>query len=185
MQGCAHEALEWLLYHYDAHIHLPEAMLRMALHISDISNIAKSRDISQVWTERLMHEFFAQGDRERDAGRAVSPMCDRNSTDVSKSQVGFIDVIVRPSFALWFQTPGVTQDCVTMSDDVMGLLDANKRYWIEEGKKVKAPDPAADSSSKRRPSRQPQLVPLQESDTEGGTGADASAELRGVDSGGS
>ena len=170
------------------------SMLRMALHVSDISNIAKSRAISQAWTERLMSEFFAQGDREREAGRAVSPMCDRNSTDVSKSQVGFIDVIVRPSFALWFQTPGVTQACVTMSDDVMGLLDANKRYWIEEGKKGEAPK--CDQGSTRRPSRQPQLAPLQEStspdpagddfDAEGGSGgADTSTEAGGGDDDGS
>lgn len=109
--------------------------LRMALHIADISNISKEREISNAWTDRLMKEFYAQGDREREAGRAISPMCDRTSTNIPKSQVGFIDVIVRPSFELWFQMKDVTQNWTGMQDHVMGLLDANRAYWVEEGEK--------------------------------------------------
>ena len=39
-----------------------------------------------------------QGDREKQLGIACSPLCDRQTTLVEKSQIGFIDFIVEPSF---------------------------------------------------------------------------------------
>ncbi|NWR47172.1 PDE4D phosphodiesterase, partial [Regulus satrapa] len=40
------------------------------------------------WTERIMEEFFHQGDREREKGMEISPMCDKHTASVEKSQVG-------------------------------------------------------------------------------------------------
>jgi 3'5'-cyclic nucleotide phosphodiesterase len=37
-----------------------------------------------------MEEFFQQGDREREAGLDISPMCDRFNATIEKSQVAFI-----------------------------------------------------------------------------------------------
>ena len=34
-----------------------------------------------------MQEFFRQGDLERDQGMDISPMCDRQSASIEKSQV--------------------------------------------------------------------------------------------------
>jgi len=34
-----------------------------------------------------MQEFFCQGDRERDQGMDISPMCDRHTASIEKSQV--------------------------------------------------------------------------------------------------
>ena len=106
--------------------------LRMALHISDISNPTKSRELSDAWTERLMTEFFAQGDREAAAGLPLSPMCDRAATSVARSQVGFMDVIVRPSFELWFEAPQVMKDNPAMRAEVLSLLEANKQFWADK-----------------------------------------------------
>lgn len=39
-----------------------------------------------------------QGDREKQLGIACSPLCDRQTTLVEKSQIGFINFIVEPSF---------------------------------------------------------------------------------------
>jgi len=36
-----------------------------------------------------MEEFFKQGDTERDQGLDISPMCDRFTASVEKSQVSF------------------------------------------------------------------------------------------------
>lgn len=41
---------------------------------------------------------FPQGDREKELGLPCSPLCDRQTTLVEKSQIGFIDFIVEPSF---------------------------------------------------------------------------------------
>ncbi len=57
------------------------------LHCSDLSNPTKPLRIYQSWTDRVMNEFFQQGDRELLEGLEVSPMCDRHNASVEKSQV--------------------------------------------------------------------------------------------------
>ncbi|VEL33298.1 unnamed protein product [Protopolystoma xenopodis] len=44
--------------------------------------------------------YPSKGDREREMGLQISPLCDRNTVMVPKSQLGFIDFIVEPSFNL-------------------------------------------------------------------------------------
>jgi len=121
-------------------------ILRMALHISDISNPTKAREISNAWTVRLMGEFFAQGDRERAAGLPISPMCDREATSVPRSQVGFMDVIVRPSFELWFEAPAMTAANPAMRTEVLTQLEENKQYWVEQGRIEKEAAAAANAA---------------------------------------
>ena len=48
---------------------------------------------------RVLEEFFAQGDRERAAGLAVSPMMDRTATSTALSQMNFIEFIVAPLYS--------------------------------------------------------------------------------------
>ena len=50
------------------------------------------------WADRVLAEFFAQGDRERAAGQAISPMCDRGSVSRAQSQINFIEFVVMPVF---------------------------------------------------------------------------------------
>ena len=57
---------------------------------------------------RLLHEHFccgcfsvrslAQGDQERALGMPISSMMDRTKPNIARSQLGFIDFIVRPTF---------------------------------------------------------------------------------------
>ncbi|XP_033727876.1 calcium/calmodulin-dependent 3',5'-cyclic nucleotide phosphodiesterase 1A-like isoform X2 [Pecten maximus] len=74
--------------------------LSLVLHCADISHPAKDWSIHQRWTELLLEEFFRQGDREKELGLPFSPLCDRTSTLVAESQIGFIDFIVDPSFQM-------------------------------------------------------------------------------------
>jgi len=46
----------------------------------------------------LEEEFYRQGDREKAAQLPVSPLFDRAKPGVTKSQVGFFDVVVLPLF---------------------------------------------------------------------------------------
>merc|ERR1711957_713069 len=73
----------------------------MVLHASDISNPAKTFYLASQWSERCLKEFFVQGDAEKRLGLPVSPMCDRVTTNVPGSQLGFIDFIVQPTFVAW------------------------------------------------------------------------------------
>lgn len=62
--------------------------LSLVLHCCDISHPAKRWDLHRQWTERLLEEFFRQGDEERQLGIPFSPLCDRNNTLVAESQIG-------------------------------------------------------------------------------------------------
>ena len=57
------------------------------IHCSDLSNPTKSLHIYQGWVDRIIEEFFQQGDKEKELHIEVSPMCDRISANVAMSQV--------------------------------------------------------------------------------------------------
>ncbi|XP_075954073.1 dual specificity calcium/calmodulin-dependent 3',5'-cyclic nucleotide phosphodiesterase 1A-like [Anarhichas minor] len=74
--------------------------LSLLLHTADISHPAKRWDVHHRWTTSLLEEFFRQGDKESELGLPFSPLCDRKSTMVAQSQIGFIDFIVVPTFTV-------------------------------------------------------------------------------------
>jgi hypothetical protein len=80
-----------------------EDQLSVLLHAADMSSCARPWPIASRWTDRLMDEFFLQGDRERELGWEVTPMMDRQGCSVPRVQLGFIDVIARPLMTLLAQ----------------------------------------------------------------------------------
>ncbi len=62
-------------------------VLQNMVHCADLSNPTKPLDIYRQWVDRIMEEFFRQGDREREQGLDISPMCDRFNATIEKSQV--------------------------------------------------------------------------------------------------
>ncbi|XP_043931190.1 calcium/calmodulin-dependent 3',5'-cyclic nucleotide phosphodiesterase 1A isoform X2 [Protopterus annectens] len=74
--------------------------MSLMLHAADISHPAKTWKLHHRWTKALMEEFFRQGDKEAELGLPFSPLCDRTSTMVAQSQIGFIDFIVEPTFSV-------------------------------------------------------------------------------------
>lgn len=87
--------------HYNkTNVDLKFKALSFILHCCDISHPAKKWDVHHRWTMLLIEEFFRQGDLERELGLDISPLCDRNSTVIPKSQIVFIEVIVEPSLSV-------------------------------------------------------------------------------------
>ncbi|KAJ8278693.1 hypothetical protein COCON_G00057590 [Conger conger] len=80
-------------------------VLQNMVHCADLSNPTKPLEIYRQWTDRIMGEFFTQGDRERDKGMEISPMCDKHNASIEKTQVGFIDYIVHPLWETWADLP--------------------------------------------------------------------------------
>ncbi|XP_075447835.1 dual specificity calcium/calmodulin-dependent 3',5'-cyclic nucleotide phosphodiesterase 1B isoform X5 [Ascaphus truei] len=74
--------------------------LSLLLHAADISHPTKQWTVHGRWTKALMEEFFRQGDKEAELGLPFSPLCDRKSTLVAQSQIGFIEFIVDPTFSV-------------------------------------------------------------------------------------
>ena len=124
------------------------------LHCADLSNPTKPLDIYRAWTERVMNEFFLQGDREAREGLEISPMCDRHKASIEKSQVsslitplslthtrtrkifytyniltiqvGFIDFIAHPLWESWSDL--VAPD----AQDILDTLEANRNWYCEQ-----------------------------------------------------
>lgn len=77
---------------------LQQDFLNFLVHSSDVSNPAKDLAVYSIWTKLVMQEFFNQGDLEKNENLPVSYLCDRATTSVPKSQIGFINFIVDPLF---------------------------------------------------------------------------------------
>ena len=96
--------------------------MHMVFHLSDISNPAKRWDICLKWTELLYIEFFMQGDSERNVGKPISYLMDRTTVNIAKAQLGFIDVIIYPSFETLCQM-------LPPLEDLLPQIKANKDQW--------------------------------------------------------
>lgn len=75
-----------------------QTVLNMIIHSSDISNPAKPTHIQKTWVDLIFIEFFKQGDLEKSQGLPVSLLCDRSTTNIDKSQIGFMNFVVIPTF---------------------------------------------------------------------------------------
>ncbi|XP_064816381.1 3',5'-cyclic-AMP phosphodiesterase 4D-like isoform X2 [Oncorhynchus masou masou] len=98
-------------------------VLQNMVHCADLSNPTKPLQLYRQWTDRIMEEFFTQGDRERERGMEISPMCDKHNASVQKSQVGFIDYIVHPLWETWADL--VHPD----AQDILDTLEDNREWY--------------------------------------------------------
>ena len=109
------------------------------LHCADVGNPCKPWRVSKIWSDRVIEEFFLQGDREAALGMPISPNMDRSATSQCTISVGFVDYIVRPIYMLMNE---FLPRFVVFLDE----LDANRSTWeslkpIEaSGKSIKGPD---------------------------------------------
>uniref|UniRef100_A0A8C7SMQ3 Phosphodiesterase n=1 Tax=Oncorhynchus mykiss TaxID=8022 RepID=A0A8C7SMQ3_ONCMY len=103
--------------------------LSLLLHTADISHPSKPWSLHSRWTKALMDEFFRQGDREAELGLPFSPLCDRNSTLVAESQIGFIDFIVDPTFSLL--TDVAEKIVIPLVEDNPGPPDPCNRHSLD------------------------------------------------------
>uniref|UniRef100_A0A8C2HYY9 Phosphodiesterase n=1 Tax=Cyprinus carpio TaxID=7962 RepID=A0A8C2HYY9_CYPCA len=98
-------------------------VLQNMVHCADLSNPTKPLELYRQWTNRIMVEFFTQGDRERDKGIEISPMCDKHNASIEKSQVGFIDYIVHPLWETWADL--VHPD----AQEILDMLEDNREWY--------------------------------------------------------
>ncbi|XP_056270084.1 cAMP-specific 3',5'-cyclic phosphodiesterase 4C isoform X2 [Pseudoliparis swirei] len=98
-------------------------VLQNMIHCADLSNPTKPLELYRQWTDRIMGEFFTQGDRERDKGMDVSPMCDKHNASIEKNQVGFIDYVVHPLWETWADL--VNPD----AQDILDTLEDNREWY--------------------------------------------------------
>ncbi|OMJ89005.1 hypothetical protein SteCoe_8920 [Stentor coeruleus] len=73
-------------------------VLKMLIKTSDIGHAAKSNEIHTNWSMLITEEFFKQGDLEKERKKTVSMYCDRETTIIAKSQIGFLKNIALPLY---------------------------------------------------------------------------------------
>lgn len=115
-------------------------VLENLVHCADLSNPTKPLPLYRRWVGLLMEEFFLQGDREREQNMDISPMCDRHSATIEKSQVGFIDYIVHPLWETWADL--VHPD----AQDILDTLEEN-RDWYQS---MIPPSPPSDDQQQQQ-----------------------------------
>ena len=98
-------------------------VLQNLIHCCDLSNPTKPLPLYTEWVDRLMEESFKQGDKEREQGLEISPLCDRNTVNVAKCQVGFISYIVHP---LW---ETMAELVFPDGQEIMTILEENRVYY--------------------------------------------------------
>ena len=109
-----------------------QEVLNYIIHCADISNTAKPFEVCKKWTSLVMEEFFKQGDKEKKEGLPVSFLCDREKTDIPKSQISFISNIIQPCFkVLEMMIPSCSIFCNNLEVNV----DMWKRISKEKEKK--------------------------------------------------
>ncbi|XP_067354816.1 3',5'-cyclic-AMP phosphodiesterase 4C-like isoform X6 [Channa argus] len=120
-----------LLDHYTERIQV----LKNMVHCADLSNPTKTLPLYRQWTERIMEEFFRQGDKERERGMEISAMCDKHTASVEKSQVGFIDYIVHPLWETWADL--VHPD----AQELLDTLEENREWYLNTMPQSPSPPP--------------------------------------------
>jgi hypothetical protein len=77
-----------------------QEFLNIFIHAADISNPTKPFHIYTQWADRVMDEFWLQGDKERELKLPISFLCDRYTVSKNNAQIGFMDGIVLPFVTL-------------------------------------------------------------------------------------
>ncbi|XP_059575856.1 cAMP-specific 3',5'-cyclic phosphodiesterase 4C isoform X3 [Alligator mississippiensis] len=116
-------------------------VLQNMVHCADLSNPTKPLELYRQWTDRIMVEFFHQGDREREKGMEISPMCDKHTASVEKSQVGFIDYIAHPLWETWADL--VHPD----AQEILDTLEDNREWYQSMIPRSPSPPPEAPEPS--------------------------------------
>ena len=79
---------------------IQQDIMNYLIHTADISNPSKDFAIYKTWANLCMDEFFHQGDLEKTEHLTIAYLCDRETVNISKAQIGFMNGIVNPLFFL-------------------------------------------------------------------------------------
>uniref|UniRef100_A0A8B9F881 Phosphodiesterase n=1 Tax=Amazona collaria TaxID=241587 RepID=A0A8B9F881_9PSIT len=137
-------------------------VLQNMVHCADLSNPTKPLELYRQWTDRIMVEFFRQGDQEREKGMEISPMCDKHTASVEKSQVGFIDFIAHPLWETWADL--VHPD----AQELLDTLEDNREWYHSMIPRSPSPPPAGHSASPATTDRFQFELTLEEEEEEEG-----------------
>lgn len=100
-------------------------IFKVIIKAADIGHTAKAIDLHKKWCEQVIEEFFLQGDQEKKLSLPISMYCDRENTNIGKSQSGFIKNLVLPLFIGLNNVLGSK----FVEDMCIRQLEQNQQYW--------------------------------------------------------
>ncbi|MCQ2817120.1 MAG: 3',5'-cyclic nucleotide phosphodiesterase [archaeon] len=118
-----------------AYYDLQQQFLNVFIHAADVSNPTKPIEVYIQWAQRVVDEFFVQGDEEKKRGMKVSFLCDRDTVSLPQSQIGFIAGVVSPLFTAIVDSFPELKFCMDNIQNNMEYFKAKKEE--EEKKKQK------------------------------------------------
>ena len=91
--------------------------------------------VSHPHCQKLLDEFFAQGDAEKSEGLPVSAMCDREKVPKPDSQIGFINAVISPTWQLFLK---IFPESSPLAIEIRNNIKHNLEYWIAQKEERKA-----------------------------------------------
>eukprot|EP00002_Diphylleia_rotans_P004717 TRINITY_DN1360_c0_g1_i1.p1 TRINITY_DN1360_c0_g1~~TRINITY_DN1360_c0_g1_i1.p1 ORF type:complete len:404 (-),score=93.37 TRINITY_DN1360_c0_g1_i1:266-1477(-) len=122
-------------------------ILKIVVKCADVSNPAKPDYIYTAWVDRIMTEFYIQGDEEGRMALPISPFMDRSNPTVEKCQCGFMDFIVKPLFEAYSN--------FAKDQTYARILESNRAYYGKKLAALTAPSPSHQPTTPSSPSLQP------------------------------
>ena len=100
--------------------------LKLIIHAADIGHSAKEQALHHRWSSLITEEFFNQGELEKSKNYPVSMYCDKDTTIVPKSQIGFLKNIALPLFELlteYLQSSDINNYCLEQVKSNIGVWE--------------------------------------------------------------
>ena len=142
-----------------------QALFDYFIHSADLGHNTKIFNISLRWVKLLSEEFWLQGDKERKMNLNISFLCDRDTTIVPKSQVGFIGGFIIPTYNfLIIMFPTLSYTIENAKDNLnkwQKLADeGRKKGWSPEKKKEEEANDNENKIKKEKKEKNNQERPL-------------------------
>lgn len=115
-----------------------KVLVRVIMHLGDMSNSMKPFRICRIWAWQLLEEFFQQGDAERQLWMPVQALCDRQNVNRAFSQIGFVEFLAAP---LTFAVAKVLPPTESLAKQVAQNLKSWHQTWLTE---TQPPPPDAE-----------------------------------------
>ncbi|KRY12494.1 putative 3',5'-cyclic phosphodiesterase pde-3 [Trichinella patagoniensis] len=102
---------------------------RMIMKLSDVNSASKPADLHNIWTEKILQEFFEQGDEEKQRNLPISDYMDRESCNIAELQGSFMNHVVSPLLNALFQAELLPVDEKTGRCELLENFSTNLYYW--------------------------------------------------------
>jgi hypothetical protein len=99
-------------------------VLQITIKVADVNNTSRPLYLYLKWADRIINEFYIQGDKEREADVPVTPLMDRTKANMAKGQIAFANYLVIPMFKIY-------ADLLPKMKFMLNYLEDTKKYWEE------------------------------------------------------